>query len=128
MRMGFNRLDSLGVLCWLVALAGESAADRQLARFKADPANRGRVCREGLWRYSRHPNYFFEWIHWWAYVFLAVGSPHWWLAPFGVVAMLVFLTLVSGIPRSEAQALKSRGAGYREYQRTTSAFLPWFPG
>jgi steroid 5-alpha reductase family enzyme len=128
MRMAFGRLDSLGVLCWLVALAGESAADRQLARFKADPASKGRVCRVGLWKYSRHPNYFFEWIHWWAYVFLAVGSPYWWVTPLGVVVMLVFLTLITGIPATEAQALRSRGAAYRDYQHTTSAFFPWFPG
>jgi steroid 5-alpha reductase family enzyme len=127
LRMAFGRLDSLGVLCWLIALAGESAADRQLARFKADPANKGRVCRDGLWRYSRHPNYFFEWIHWWGYVLLAVGSPDWWITPVGVVVMLVFLTLVTGIPATEAQALRTRGGAYREYQRTTSAFFPWFP-
>lgn len=62
-------------LAWLLSVGGESLADRQLARFRADPANKGRTCREGLWRYSRHPNYFFEWLHWFTYVLLAVGSP-----------------------------------------------------
>ena len=71
--------DALGAAVWALALAGEAIADRQLARFKADPAHRGQVCREGLWRYSRHPNYFFEWIHWWAYVAFAAGAPLWWL-------------------------------------------------
>jgi steroid 5-alpha reductase family enzyme len=117
-------LDALGVLIWLVALAGESIADRQLARFRANPANRGRVCREGLWRYSRHPNYFFEWLHWWAYVFLAIGSPLWWLPILGVAVMFLFLTRVTGIPPTEAQALRSRGDAYRAYQQTTNAFFP----
>ena len=126
-RAAFGRIDSLGVLCWLLAMTGESAADRQLARFREDSANRGRVCRDGLWRYSRHPNYFFEWIHWWAYVCLAVGSPLWWVTPIGVAVMLLFLTRVTGIPATEARALRSRGDAYRRYQRTTSAFLPWFP-
>jgi steroid 5-alpha reductase family enzyme len=110
-----------------VAFAGESLADRQLSRFRQDPRNRGRVCRDGLWRYSRHPNYFFEWLHWWAYVALAAGSPLWWIAVAGVAMMLLFLTRVTGIPPTEAQALRSRGEAYREYQRTTSAFFPWPP-
>jgi hypothetical protein len=82
------------------------------------------VCREGLWRYSRHPNYFFEWLHWWAYVFLAIGSPLWWLPMLGVAVMFLFLTRVTGIPPTEAQALRSRGDAYRAYQRTTNAFFP----
>jgi steroid 5-alpha reductase family enzyme len=117
-------LDAIGVLVWLVALSGESIADRQLARFRANPANRGRVCREGLWRYSRHPNYFFEWLHWWVYVLLAIGSPLWWLPILGVAVMFLFLTRVTGIPPTEAQALRSRGDAYRAYQRTTNAFFP----
>jgi steroid 5-alpha reductase family enzyme len=117
--------DLLGVLFWIVALSGESIADRQLARFRSDPANRGRVCRDGLWRYSRHPNYFFEWLHWWAYVWLAIGSPLWWLPIAGVAVMYLFLTRVTGIPPTEAQALRSRGDAYREYQRSTNAFFPW---
>ncbi|CAN5365437.1 DUF1295 domain-containing protein [soil metagenome] len=116
--------DLLGVLFWIVALGGESIADRQLARFRSSPANRGTVCREGLWRYSRHPNYFFEWLHWWASVWLAVGSPLWWLPLLGVAVMYLFLTRVTGIPPTEAQALRSRGEAYRVYQRTTNAFFP----
>jgi steroid 5-alpha reductase family enzyme len=120
-------LDYAGIAVWIVAFAGESLADRQLSRFRQDPRNRGRVCRDGLWRYSRHPNYFFEWLHWWAYVALAAGSPLWWIAVAGVAMMLLFLTRVTGIPPTEAQALRSRGEAYREYQRTTSAFFPWPP-
>jgi len=116
-----------GVLVWVVAVVGEALADRQLAAFRADPANRGRTCRVGLWRASRHPNYFFEWLHWWSYVLLAVGSPWWALTLVGPALMLFFLFKVTGIPATEAQALASRGEDYRDYQRTTSAFIPWFP-
>jgi len=116
-----------GVLVWLAAVVGEALADRQLAAFRADPANRGRTCRVGLWRASRHPNYFFEWVHWWSYVLLAVGSPWWALTLVGPALMAFFLFKVTGIPATEAQALASRGEDYREYQRTTSAFIPWFP-
>lgn len=123
----WGRWDALGVAIWAIGLAGETVADRQLATFRADPANRGRVCRAGLWRYSRHPNYFFEWLHWWGYVALAIGSPWWW-GPIAVaVAMGYFITRVTGIPPTEAQALRSRGDAYRHYQRTTSAFVPWPP-
>lgn len=116
-----------GALVWFVSLAGESLADRQLAAFRRDPANRGKVCREGLWRYSRHPNYFFEWLHWFSYPLIAMGAPHQWLAWLGPALMLLFLYRVTGIPYTEKQSLKSRGDAYREYQRTTSAFIPWPP-
>ena len=81
----------------------------------------------GLWWYSRHPNYFFEWLHWWAYLFFAVGSPYIWITLLSPALMLYFLLRVTGIPATEAQALASRGEDYRDYQRTTSAFIPWFP-
>lgn len=120
-------LDSIAVGIWIVSIAGEGVADAQLARFKANAFNRGRVCRVGLWRYSRHPNYFFEWLHWWAYAALAAGGPFWWVAVGGMLVMLWFLTRVTGIPPTEAHALLSRGDAYRDYQRTTSAFFPWPP-
>ena len=116
-----------GVAIWLISVMGESIADAQLARFRNDPSNHGKTCRDGLWRYSRHPNYFFEWVHWFAYVCLAVGSPIAWLAWAGPVVMVVFLRWVSGVPFTEKQALRSRGEDYRQYQRTTSMLIPWFP-
>lgn len=120
-------LDAAGVGVWLVALAGEWLADRQLAGFRAEPANRARVCRSGLWAYSRHPNYFFEWVHWLAYVLIGYGSPYWWVTLAGAGVMYVFLNFVTGIPFAEQQALRSRGDAYRDYQRTTSRFFPLPP-
>lgn len=119
--------DGLGAAIFAVALLGESLADRQLARFRRDPHNRGLTCASGLWRYSRHPNYFFEWLHWWAYVPMAAYSI-WGLASLAApAAMLYLLFFVTGIPYTEKQALRSRGEDYRAYQRRTSAFVPWFP-
>lgn len=117
----------LAIVVWLGAMAGESVADRQLAKFRADEANAGKTCRVGLWGWSRHPNYFFEWLHWFAYVFLAVGSGLFWLSLGGPVLMFAFLYRVSGIPWTEAQAERSRGEDYRRYQREVSAFFPWPP-
>ncbi len=119
--------DAAGVVVFVAALLGERTADRQLARFRADSANAGRVCRAGLWRYSRHPNYFFEWTHWLAYVLIGLASPHWWVCVAGVAVMYLFLTRLTGIPHTEAQSLARRGEAYREYQRTTSAFFPLPP-
>jgi steroid 5-alpha reductase family enzyme len=114
--------DFAGLAVALIALGGEAMADRQLATWRA--AHPGKTCRAGLWRYSRHPNYFFEWIHWWAYVLIGVGN---WYLLLGPALMLLFLFRVTGIPYTERQALKSRGDDYRRYQRTTSVFFPWLP-
>jgi len=119
--------DVAGIIIWTVAAACTAIADRQLAKFKRRKDTQGKTCREGLWRYSRHPNYFFEWLHWWAYAALSVGSSYWWIPVAAPLIMLFFLLRVTGIPPTEAQALASRGDDYREYQRTTSAFVPWFP-
>jgi len=119
--------DALAVLIWIAAVFGEQQADRQLAAFRNEPANAGKVCRQGLWRYSRHPNYFFEWLHWWTYVLFGWNAPYGWLTLMGPALMLLFLFKVTGIPPTEANALRSRGDAYREYQRTTSAFFPWPP-
>ncbi|MBN1855042.1 MAG: DUF1295 domain-containing protein [Pirellulales bacterium] len=119
--------DLVGVLLWCISVGNTILADRQLARFKRRPDSRGKTCREGWWRYSRHPNYFFEWLHWWSYPALGVGAPYWWLTLLAPLVMLYFLLKVTGIPPTEAQALASRGEDYRQYQRTTSAFVPWFP-
>jgi steroid 5-alpha reductase family enzyme len=117
----------LAVFVWCVAIGGESLADTQLARWRREPSNRGRTCRKGLWKCSRHPNYFFEWIHWWTYVILGATAAHGWVTLLGPALMLMFLYRVTGIPYTEAQALKSRGEDYRQYQKTVSAFFPWFP-
>jgi steroid 5-alpha reductase family enzyme len=116
----------VAVAVWAVAVVGEATADRQLAAFRADPSTRGTVLEAGLWRYSRHPNYFFEWLHWWTYVIAAIGAPGWWMTLISPAIISFFLLRVTGIPANERQALKSRGDAYREYQRTTSAFVPWF--
>ncbi|MCO5297345.1 MAG: DUF1295 domain-containing protein [Fimbriimonadaceae bacterium] len=120
-------LDVLGIGVWLLGVTGESIADRQLQAFRSDPDNKGKVCSHGMWAWSRHPNYFFEWVHWGGYVLLAMGGPLVWLAVAGMLVMLLFLTKVTGIPLTEARSLLSRGDAYREYQRTTSPFIPLPP-
>ncbi len=113
---------------WFAAFLGELLADRQLHAFKTNPANRGRTCRAGLWTYSRHPNYFFEWLIWVAFALFAMSSPYGYLALVSPILILFFLFRVTGIPATEAQALRTKGEDYRQYQRTTSVFVPWFPG
>ena len=122
--LGWSELA--GAAVWLVAIVGESTADRQLAAFKADAVNRGRTCQRGLWRYSRHPNYFFEWLTWCAFALLAIRAPFGALAWIAPLLVLFLILKVTGIPPTEAQSLRSRGDEYRAYQRTTSAFVPWF--
>jgi steroid 5-alpha reductase family enzyme len=119
-------LEFAGAALWLVAMIGEAVADAQLATFKRDPRNRSQVCATGLWRYSRHPNYFFEWLIWVAYFVFALASPWGWIAVFAPAAILYLLLRVTGIPMTEQQSMRNRGAAYREYQQTTSAFVPWF--
>ena len=119
--------DWAGLAIGILALSGESLADRQLAAFRARPENSGAVCRSGLWGYSRHPNYFFEWVHWWAYVAFAWGGDGALWALTGPLAMYVFLRFLTGIPPAERSSLRSRGEAYREYQKTTNAFFPWKP-
>jgi steroid 5-alpha reductase family enzyme len=92
-----------------------------------DPANRGGVCDRGLWRYSRHPNYFFEWLIWIAYALFAFAAPFGALALAMPAVMLHFLVNVTGLKATEEQALRSKGERYRLYQARTSAFVPWFP-
>jgi steroid 5-alpha reductase family enzyme len=116
-----------GLMVWLMGVVGEGVADWQLARFRARPGSRGEVCREGLWRYSRHPNYFFEWLVWCGYAVYALGSPGGWAALYAPALMLFILLKVTGVPTSEAASLRSRGEKYRAYQRVTSRFVPWFP-
>jgi steroid 5-alpha reductase family enzyme len=120
-------LEWAGALLWLGGVTGENAADRQLARFKASPESRGKTMRAGLWRYSRHPNYFFQWLTWVAYALMALAAPWGWVGLLSPLLILYLILFVTGIPPSEEQAVKSRGEDYRRYQRETSAFVPWFP-
>jgi steroid 5-alpha reductase family enzyme len=126
-RPGLHLLEWIALGLWVVSWIGESFADAQLRAFKAKPESKGKTCRAGLWRYSRHPNYFFEWLVWVAYALLAFGAPLGWIAVACPLVMLYFLLFVTGIPYTEAQSLKSRPEDYRRYQRETSAFFPWFP-
>ena len=120
-------MDVIGLGVAVVAMLGETFADRQLAVFRAQPSNKQCVCQSGLWRYSRHPNYFFEWLHWFAYTIFALGSPLVWLSWIGPIAMYLFLRFITGVPYAERSSLKSRGDAYRQYQATTNTFFPWNP-
>ncbi len=120
-------LEIAGAAVWITGLCGESLADRQLAAFRRSPENRGKACNTGLWRYSRHPNYFFEWTIWIGYALFALASPSGWLAILMPVLMLHFLINVTGVKPTEEQALRSRGDAYRAYQATTSVFIPLPP-
>lgn len=110
----------------VIAFIGEVIADQQLYRFKQKMNHHGKTMDQGLWKYSRHPNYFFEWIHWFAYPILglAAGLYSLWIYP---VLMWLFLYYITGIPFSEQQALKNRGQNYLDYQKRTSMFIPWKP-
>ncbi|MEP6963805.1 MAG: DUF1295 domain-containing protein, partial [Acidobacteriota bacterium] len=123
----FHPLEYASAALWLLAITGESLADAQLTAFKKTPANKGHTCQQGLWHYSRHPNYFFEWLIWVAFALYATASPYGYLGWISPALILYFLLRVTGIPATEAQALRTRPTEYREYQRTTSAFVPWFP-
>jgi steroid 5-alpha reductase family enzyme len=122
-----SSLEWTAVALCTLAMAGEDTADAQLSKFKSDPSNKGRTCQVGLWRYSRHPNYFFEWLIWVAFALFALGSPGGFWGLLSPALILYFVLRVTGIPATEAQAIRTRGEEYRRYQRTTNAFVPWFP-
>jgi steroid 5-alpha reductase family enzyme len=117
-------MDLLGLGLWTLGWWVEVAADRQLRRFLADPSNRGRVLDRGLWRYSRHPNYFGESLIWWGVFLVTAVTPGGWVTVFSPVLMTYLLVKVSGVPMLE-EALAERRAGYREYVQRTSPFIPW---
>jgi steroid 5-alpha reductase family enzyme len=130
---GLRLQDYLGVLILLTGIAGEALADAQLKRFRERPGNKGWVCDAGLWRWSRHPNYFFEWFCWLAYPVIAISTDYAFKYPWGWASLLApvfmywILVHVTGIPPLEAQMLRSRGERYRAYQSRTSAFFPLPP-
>ena len=115
-----------GLAIAVIAVAGEALADQQMHRFRSNPANKGKVCDIGLWGWSRHPNYFFEWLYWLAYPALALagGWPWGLLAFIAPVLMYLLLTKISGVPMLEREMLESRGDSYRAYQRRVPAFFP----
>jgi steroid 5-alpha reductase family enzyme len=124
--LDWHPLELAAIGLWVAALSGEAVADRQLLAFKKNPTNKGKTCQAGLWRYSRHPNYFFEFLIWVAFALFATASPWGWTAWLCPATLLYLLFKVTGIPATEAQALRTRGEAYRQYQQTTSAFVPWF--
>jgi steroid 5-alpha reductase family enzyme len=119
-------LEYIGAGMWFLSIIGEGVSDWQLKQFKNDPANKGRVCEQGLWNYSRHPNYFFQLMIWISVTVFSIPSPYGWLALLCPLSIGFLIFKVTGIPMTEEQAVRSKGQLYIEYQRTTSAFVPWF--
>ena len=115
----------MALIVWLVGFVFEAGGDWQLSRFKADPANRGTVLDRGLWRYTRHPNYFGDATQWWAYYLLAAVTGGWW-SLFSPLVMTGLLLRVSGVMLLEKTLVDTK-PGYREYVASTNAFVPWFP-
>ena len=115
----------IGIFLWIIGISFEAGGDYQLAKFKNNPANKGRVLDKGFWKYTRHPNYFGDSVVWWAYAFfsIAVGS-YWQIA--GAILMTLLIIKVSGVALLE-KTLKGAKPEYIEYIRKTNSFLPWFP-
>lgn len=118
-------LDALGVTLWLIGMFFEVTGDWQLAKFKSDSNNRGQVLNTGLWRFTRHPNYFGEFTLWWGYFCLALAAGGWW-AVFAPLLMTVLLLKVSGVALLESTITERRPA-YADYVRKTNAFFPGLP-
>ncbi len=121
---GLSIIEITGIIIFAISLIGEALSDHQLYQFKSNPENKGKVCNIGLWNYSRHPNYFFEWMIWLGIYIFACGSPSGWTTFYSPLIILFLVLKVSGVPMAEEQSLRSRGELYREYQRTTSVFIP----
>lgn len=121
--------DLLAALIMALAVGGESLADRQLSAFKRGKHAEGAICKRGLWSWSRHPNYFFEWLGWWAYPAIALDPAHplSWASLAAPAAMFLVLRFGTGVPPLEASMLKSRGDAFRAYQVRVSAFVPLPP-
>lgn len=119
-------LEYAGAGLWVISVLGEAIADWQLKKFKKDPQNKGKVCSKGLWNYSRHPNYFFQWLMWMSYFVFALASPYGYLAIISPAIILYLLLRVTGIPMTEEQSIRTKGEAFKRYQESTSAFIPWF--
>jgi steroid 5-alpha reductase family enzyme len=125
-REELSMLEYVGATVWAISIIGEALADAQLKRFKKNPSNKGKVCDVGLWNYSRHPNYFFESMIWMGYFLVSLNADYGWLGFLSPLTITLLLFRVTGIPLTEQQAMRSKGDLYKEYQRTTSMFVPWF--
>ena len=124
----FFPLEIAGVCLWIIGLLGETIADRQLKNFKRENAKQPQsLCSTGLWKYSRHPNYFFQSLLWWGLFLCTLPIGGGWIAILAPMAMLFCILRVTGIPLTEELALQKRGDAYRQYQQTTSAFIPLPP-
>jgi steroid 5-alpha reductase family enzyme len=123
LRLGL--LDVLGIVVWAIGFFFETVGDAQLARFKADPANQGKLLTTGLWRWTRHPNYFGDAAQWWGFYVVGAAAGAWWTV-FSPFLMTLLLVRVSGVALLEKTLIQTK-AGYREYARATSVFVPWFP-
>ena len=119
-------LDYLGVTLWLIGLSFEAIGDLQLARFKADPSNKGKVMDRGLWGYTRHPNYFGDALLWWGFFLIALSNPQDWWTIVSPVIMTTLLMKISGVALLEKTLVKTRPE-YRDYVKRTSAFFPMPP-
>jgi steroid 5-alpha reductase family enzyme len=119
-------LDALGVALWCAGMLFETIGDLQLARFKADPKSQGQVLDRGLWRYTRHPNYFGDFLAWWGFGAIALAGPYGAFALIGPALMSFLLMRYSGVPTLE-RSIGKRRPGYREYQQRTNAFFPGPP-
>jgi steroid 5-alpha reductase family enzyme len=119
-------LEYTGAALWAISVVGEAIADQQLASFKKNPQNKGKVCDIGLWGYSRHPNYFFEWLMWVSYFVFALASPYGYIAIISPAIILYLLLKVTGIPMTEQQSLRTKGEAFKKYQEKVSVFVPWF--
>jgi len=119
--------ETIGLIVWITGILGESIADSQMAAFKHENHSSSAVCQSGLWYYSRHPNYFFEAVIWIGFYLYACGSPWGWATIHAPALITYLLLFVTGIPPTEAGAVIRKGDAYRRYQKSTSAFIPWFP-
>ncbi len=122
----FSGWDIAAIVLVALGIFGESWADWSLKQFRDKSEDSTEVCRLGLWRYSRHPNYFFEIITWIGFSFFAMTAPYGYVGLFSPLLIAFFTLGVTGVPPTEKQLLASKGENYREYQRTTSMIIPWF--
>lgn len=118
-------LDYIGIVVWFIGFAFEAGGDFQLARFKSDVTNKGKVLNSGFWKYTRHPNYFGDSAVWWAYAIFSIAAGSYWQI-IGSVVMTLLIIKISGVALLE-KTLNETKPQYQEYIQKTSSFFPWFP-